>query len=90
MGRQNSRGTTEAEEQTKQFMGALAASDVDVRDISGLEPSDIITTWGVEADAPHDEWAFDTLDNLASDHGFEMTDTIGAAHGRATVVFERY
>jgi len=83
-------GATEAEEQTKQFMTALATSDVDVRDISGCSPSDIIATWGVEANAPYDEWVLDTLDNIASDHGFEMTDTIGAAHGRATVMFERY
>jgi len=82
-------GVTEAEEQTKQFMTDLATSDVDVRDISGREPDDIIG-WGVEADAPYDEWVFATLDNIASDHGFEMTDTIGAPHGRATVVFERY
>jgi len=82
-------GVTEAEQQTKQFMTDLATSDVDGRDISGREPDDIIGR-GVEADAPYDEWVFATLDNIASDHGFEMTDTIGAPHGRATVVFERY
>jgi len=81
---------TEAQEQTKQFMTALAASDVDVRDISGCSPGDIIATWGVEADAPYDEWVLATLDNIASEHNFRRTNTVDDAYGRATVVFERY
>jgi len=81
---------TDAQEQTKQFMTALAASDVDVRSISGCAPDDIIATWGVEADAPHDEWALATLDNIASEHNFRRTNTVDVARGRAVVVFERH
>jgi hypothetical protein len=78
---------TRGEQRTNDLMHAFAASGVDVRDISGHEPTEF-SNWSIEANAPADDAAVDALCAVATEHGFRLDIVDGAEPGRVAVVFE--
>ena len=69
--------TTEVtDDRAVEFMHALAASDVDVRNISGNR-SEFDGTIDVEASVPEDDDAHDAVATIANRHGFSYEGPVG-------------
>ena len=71
------KATTEADGRTVEFMHALAASDVDVTDISADDSE--FSDMTVEAWVPDTDDALDAVVSLAREHGFDFD---GVVDGR--------
>ena len=71
------KATTEADDRTVEFMHALAASDVDVTDISADDSE--FSDMTVEAWVPDTDDALDAVVSLAREHGFDFD---GVVDGR--------